>query len=208
MSILSDSAIEFARLAGSIVIEPFDPKCLGGNSYDVHLSPHFGTYAEPIGPMASLGEQNFWNADPAASYHAGFKHVVLDAKIEPVLHRFDIPDTGYLLMPNILYLGATSEYTEAHDHLPDLDGKSSGGRLGVSIHVTAGKGDVGFCGHWTLEITVVHPTVIYPGMPIGQLRYSTVKGEVRSRYGDKPGAKYANRSPLPQGSRMHRNFTP
>lgn len=213
MSILSDSAIDFARQAGSIVIEPYDPKCLGGNSYDVHLSQHLATYV-PLGEIKPVSE--YLNArvdyDPEFLKRGIYGHpyrftpTILDAKTEPTLHRFEIPADGYLLTPGILYLGSTLEYTETHDHLPDLDGKSSGGRLGVSIHVTAGKGDVGFCGHWTLEITVVHPIVLYPGMPIGQLRYSTVRGEVKSRYGNKPGAKYNNRSPLPQGSRMYKNF--
>lgn len=211
MSILSDNAIEFARQAKSIVIEPYDPACLGGNSYDVHLSKHLATYAAPIGPLARLADEDtagYYRSliDKKVYRHSAMAEVLLDAKDEMPLYRFEIPDDGYLLMPGILYLGSTLEYTETHDHLPDLDGKSSGGRLGVSIHVTAGQGDVGFCGHWTLEITVVHPIVLYPGMPIGQLRYSTVKGEVKSRYGSKPGAKYNNRSPLPQGSRMYRNF--
>ena len=50
----------------------------------------------------------------------------------------------------------TEEYTETHAHVPFLEGKSSTGRLGIDIHATAGKGDVGFCGNWTLEIGRAH----------------------------------------------------
>lgn len=191
--ILSDSAINFARLAGAIVIEPFELECLGGNSYDVHLSPHLATYAKPIA-HATVGQ------------HAAFEPVSLDAKTEAPIYRFEIPPDGYRLHPGVLYLASIVEYTETHDHVCYLDGKSSVGRLGVSVHITAGRGDVGFCNVWTLEITVVHPVRVYAGMPIGQLTYHEVKGDVVAKYGTKPGAKYAERSPLPQASRMHRNF--
>jgi dCTP deaminase len=193
--ILSDSAIDFARQAGRIVIEPYDPACLGGNSYDVHLSKHLATYALPLA-----------HAQPGQ--HAMFEPVYLDVKKEPTVYRFEIPEDGYLLRPGVLYLASTEEYTETLDHVPYLDGRSSVGRYGVSIHVTAGRGDVGFKGHWTMEITVVHPIKVYAGMPIGQLTFHSVLGDVQSRYDTKPGAKYAERDPLPQPSRMFKNFTP
>ncbi|MEJ7659088.1 MAG: hypothetical protein WKG07_05405 [Hymenobacter sp.] len=56
---------------------------------------------------------------------------------------FEMPAEGYVLQPNILYLGVTQEYTETHAHVPFLEGKSSVGRLGIDILATAGKGDVG-----------------------------------------------------------------
>lgn len=92
--------------------------------------------------------------------------------------------------------------------MPYLDGKSSVGRLGIFTHVTAGRGDVGFCGHWTLEICVVGaPVRVYPGMPIGQLTFHTIQGVVQRVYNTKAGAKYTDaRDPRPQASRMHKNF--
>ena len=74
--------------------------------------------------------------------------------------------------------GSTLEYTETRRFVPFLEGKSSVGRLGIDIHATAGKGDVGFCNHWTLEISVSQPVRVYAGMPIGQLIYFLVEGEV------------------------------
>lgn len=174
--ILSDQQIEQAIADGEIVIKPYNPKCLGSNSYDVHLGDTIGRYAN-----------------------------YLDAKRKPELLLNEIPDDGILLRPGVLYLAATLEYTESHKHVPFLDGKSSTGRLGIRIHATAGKGDVGFCNYWTLEIDVAEPVRVYAGMPIGQLFFHTC-GKVRTPYNKKESAKYNEVSPLPQASAMWRNF--
>ena len=79
------------------------------------------------------------------------------------------------------------------------------GRLGIDIHATAGKGDVGFCNHWTLEISCVHPVRIYAGMPIGQLIYFKVEGEIENYYNRKSNAKYTERTALPMESMMWKN---
>ncbi len=163
---------------GNIVIHPFDEKCLGPNSYDVHLGRHLAVY----------------DADE------------LDARRPMPVRYFEIPDEGYLLQPGRLYLGVTQEYTETHRHVPFLEGKSSAGRLGIFIHATAGKGDIGYCNTWTLEITVVHPVRIYAGMPIGQLIYFEVKGPIHSKYASRPGSKYTQRTDRPIPSMMWKNF--
>jgi dCTP deaminase len=110
-----------------------------------------------------------------------------------------------VIQPGQLYLGSTEEYTETHKHVPFLEGKSSTGRLGIDIHATAGKGDVGFCGYWTLEISCSKPVRIYAGMPIGQLIYYVVQGEVERMYGTKKNAKYADQEHLPKESMMWKN---
>ena len=89
--------------------------------------------------------------------------------------------------------------------MPFLEGKSSVGRLGIDIHATAGKGDVGFCNHWTLEISVSQPVRVYAGMPIGQLIYFKVEGEVEVDYASKTSAKYNHRTPKPVESMMWKN---
>ncbi|MEE9288105.1 MAG: dCTP deaminase, partial [Bacteroidota bacterium] len=106
--ILSDQKILDEIKKGTIVIDPFDPKNLGSNSYDVHLGKWLSMY----------------------------KHEVLDCKSHNPVEYIEIPDGGYVLMPYKLYLGVTSEYTETHKHVPFLEGKSSIGRLGVDIHAT------------------------------------------------------------------------
>ena len=85
------------------------------------------------------------------------------------------------------------------------EGKSSVGRLGIDIHATAGKGDVGFCNHWTLEISVSQSVRVYAGMPIGQLIYFMVEGDVEVDYSSKASAKYNQRSPKPVESMMWKN---
>ena len=176
--ILADSQILSEMKKGTIVIKPFAAKYLGSNSYDVHL----GTWL------------------------AMYKDEILDAKLHNKVHHFKIPKEGLILVPSKLYLGVTQEYTETHRHVPFLEGKSSIGRLGIDIHATAGKGDIGFCNTWTLEISVRQPVRIYAGMPIGQLIYFVVDGEVATPYNEKKTAKYNKRTVKPVESMMWRNF--
>jgi dCTP deaminase len=176
--ILSDEQILQEIREGNIVIRPFDRRCLGSNSYDVHLGPYLATYSRPE----------------------------LDVRRPNPIHRFRIPKEGFVLMPNQLYLGVTQEYTETLRHVPFLEGKSSVGRLGIDIHSTAGKGDVGYANYWTLEISAKVPVRIYSRMPIGQLIYFEVSGTVRHNYGQKSGAKYTRVTRYPVPSRMYLNF--
>ncbi len=68
-----------------------------------------------------------------------------------------IPETGFVLWPNTLYLGRTVELTKTHGFVPQIEGRSSIARLGIDIHKTAGWGDDGFENYWTLEIVATHP---------------------------------------------------
>lgn len=175
--ILSDTRILEEIEKGLIVIAPFDKKNLGTNSYDVHLSKYLARYID----------------------------IELDAKAHNEVHHWEIGEAGFVLQPGTLYLGTTREYTETHEHIPFLEGKSSTGRLGIDIHATAGKGDVGFCNYWTLELSVTHPVRVYHGMPIGQLIYFTVEGTINVPYNKKKGAKYTQPSPKPRESMMWKN---
>lgn len=175
--ILSDSEIRRAIETGKIVIEPLDWERLGSNSYDVRLSRFLAVYEAEV----------------------------LDARKHNTVRHFEIPPEGYVLQPRCTYLGSTLEYTETHAHVPFLEGKSSVGRLGIDIHATAGKGDVGFCNHWTLEISVAQPVRVYEGMPIAQLIYFEVKGEIETPYSAKKSAKYNERTPRPVESMMWKN---
>ena len=134
-------------------------------------------------------------------YLAVYNDTMLDAR----KHNFEISEEGYVLQPGTLYLGVTEEYTETHAHVPFLEGKSSTGRLGIDIHATAGKGDVGFCNAWTLEISCVQPVRVYAGMPIGQLIYFPAEGEVINKYNSKASAKYNGRTNKPVESMMWKN---
>src|SRR5579863_6782714 len=175
--ILADTRILEEIDKGTIKIVPYDRSCLGSNSYDVHLGKWLATYREHI----------------------------LDAKKHNEIEYFEIPEEGFVLYPHIFYLGVTQEYTETHAHVPFLEGKSSTGRLGIDIHATAGKGDVGFCNTWTLEISCAQPVRIYAGMPIGQLIYFVVEGDIEIMYNTKAGAKYNNPTTRPVESMMWKN---
>ena len=175
--ILTDSRILEEMAKGTIKIEPYTREDLGSNSYDVHLGKWLATYI---------------NAE-------------LDAKKHNKIDYFEIPEEGFVLQPQSFYLGVTEEYTETHAHVPFLEGKSSTGRLGIDIHATAGKGDVGFCGNWTLEISCKQPVRIYKGMPIGQLIYFPVEGEILVKYNQKKNAKYSGQPNMPVESMMWKN---
>jgi len=175
--ILSDKRILEEIEKGTIKLAPYDRECLSSNSYDVHLGKWLATYKEHI----------------------------LDSKKHNEIEYFEIPEEGFVLYPHIFYLGVTLEYTETHAHVPFLEGKSSTDRLGIDIHATAGKGDVGFCGHWTLEISVKQPVKVYKGMPVGQLIYFPVEGEIEVRYDQKKIAKYSGQPDKPIESMMWKN---
>jgi dCTP deaminase len=106
-----------------------------------------------------------------------YENPILDMKVENKTSRITIPKSGLVLEPNKLYLGRTVEYTKTHNYVPMLEGRSSIGRLGMFIHVTAGFGDVGFEGYWTLEIFVVQPLIIYPDIEICQIYYHAIEGD-------------------------------
>lgn len=175
--ILTDKQILESVANGEIVIEPWRPQNLGTNSYDVHLGKHLAMYNDRV----------------------------LDAKRHNKVHHIEIGDNGFVLQPGTLYLGVTEEYTETHNAVPFLEGKSSVGRLGIDIHATAGKGDVGFCNTWTLEISCVQPVRVYAGMPIGQLIYFKIDGDINNYYNKKSSAKYIERTIKPVESMMWKN---
>lgn len=106
-----------------------------------------------------------------------YRNHELDMKVPNDTEQLRIPPEGLLLQPGRLYLGRTVEYTETRNLVPMLEGRSSIGRLGLFVHVTAGFGDVGFCGYWTLEISCIQPVRIYPFIEICQIFYHTIEGE-------------------------------
>ena len=175
--ILTDTRILEEMEKGTIKVVPYDRADLGSNSYDVHLGSTMALYVDEV----------------------------LDAKKHNTIEYFEIPEEGIVLEPSKFYLGVTLEYTETHAHVPFLEGKSSTGRLGIDIHATAGKGDVGFCGNWTLEISCKQPVRVYKGMPIGQLIYFPVDGEIEVKYNQKSNAKYSGQPNKPIESMMWKN---
>jgi dCTP deaminase len=106
-----------------------------------------------------------------------YRSRTLDMKEPNPVDEITIPEDGMILEPEKLYLGRTVEYTETDNLVPMLEGRSSIGRLGLFVHVTAGFGDVGFKGYWTLEIFCVQPVRIYPDIEVCQVYFHSIEGE-------------------------------
>ena len=161
------------HMGKEIVIEPFDERRVNPNSYNLSLHRELLVYGEPV----------------------------LDMKKPNPVKRIVIPADGLRLEPGRLYLGRTNEFTRTETFVPMLEGRSSVGRLGLFIHVTAGFGDVGFAGYWTLEMFCTQPIVVYPDVEICQIYYHTIEGEY-DRYDT---GKYQNNTGI-QPSLLYREF--
>ncbi len=154
--ILSGEEIR-AQLGTNIVIDPFHETQLNPNSYNLTLHDEVMIYEE----------------------------VELDMRKANRVRRMEIPTEGLVIQPSQLYLGRTVERTETHNLVPMIEGRSSIGRLGLFVHVTAGFGDVGFRGFWTLEMFAVQPVRVYPGVPICQIFYHDIRGPITEYASDK-----------------------
>lgn len=170
--ILSGKKIK-EELNSNIFITPFNEKQLNPNSYNLRLFNELLVY-----------DNN-----------------VLDMKTPNTAHKIIIPEEGLLLETNKLYLGRTVEHTKTKSYVPMLEGRSSIGRLGLFIHVTAGFGDVGFDGYWTLEIFCVQPIKIYPNVEICQIYYHSIDGE----YDEYSSGKYQHNNEI-QPSLLYKDF--
>jgi dCTP deaminase len=161
------------NLGEKIVIDPFEPSQLNPNSYNLRLHDELRVY----------------------------DHRELDMRTENTSQELPIPEEGLLLEPHRLYLGRTVEYTSTDGFVPMLEGRSSVGRLGLFVHITAGFGDVGFRGFWTLEMFCVQPIRIYAGVEICQVFYHTIEGD----YDPYRSGKYQNNTGI-QHSLLFKDF--
>ena len=171
--ILSGKEIKKQIGTGAIQIEPYNESQLNPNSYNLSLFEELLTYDNDV----------------------------LDMKTPNPTTRLTIPEEGLLLEPNKLYLGRTNERTSTDKYVPMLEGRSSIGRLGLFIHVTAGFGDVGFNGFWTLEIFCVQPIRIYPNVELCQIFYHSIEGD----YDLYKSGKYQNNKGI-QPSLLYKDF--
>lgn len=174
--------------AGAIHIAPFTPTHVGANSYDVTLN----------------GKLLVYDLAPGEA---------LDMKRDNPTRTLVIPEEGLELKPGTLYIGCTNETATSKAFVPMFEGRSSIGRLGINTHITAGFGDLGWgylpdetgelvCQYptWTLEIEVVHPIRVYPGVRIGQVYFIRPEGTLSYYKG-----KYT-RQKDPQASQLYRDF--
>ena len=171
--ILSGKEIQTQVEKGRIRIEPFEETLLNPNSYNLRLHHELLVYTDAI----------------------------LDMKKPLNTETLILPAEGLVFQPGSLYLGRTFERTATDYYVPMLEGRSSIGRLGLFIHVTAGFGDIGFSGFWTLEIQCIQPVRIYPMIEICQIYYHTIEGDFVSY----KNGKYQNNIGI-QPSLMYKDF--
>ena len=171
--ILTGSAISDAVKAGQIIIDPFDSARIGPNSYDFQLGNRCRVY---------LNEE-------------------LDSAKENASKIFDIGPEGLLLNPSRIYLINTMERMGSTHFVPIFRGRSSVGRLGIFINITADIIDIGSISQWTLQLHAVAPVRVYPGMVIGQVTFWVPQGPI-----DLYSGKYSE-VPSPAASLSYRDFT-
>jgi dCTP deaminase len=158
--ILTGAAITDAVRKGDIVIRPFRKSAVGPNSYDFRLGKRCRVYQQRT----------------------------LDVSRENRTRLLRIPDSGLMLRPSTIYLVNTMETMGSTKFVPIIRGRSSVGRLGLFIDITADLIDLGSINQWTLQLHCVQPIRIYPGMLIGQVTFWKTFGR-RSLY----RGKYRNR---------------
>jgi dCTP deaminase len=152
--ILSGKKIQDELTHKNIGIEPFNEYLLNPNSYNYRL-----------------GDTLYEIVDD-----------VIDPKKKTKFKRIKLTDKGYVLQPNKLYLGSTLEKIGSSKYVTQLIGRSSMGRLGLFLQMTAPLGHVGCNHNWTLELKSVQPLRVYPYMKIGQVTFWVLDGEVTDTY--------------------------
>jgi dCTP deaminase len=174
--ILSDHGIKEAIKNKDISISPYNEAQLNAASYDLRLGHQVTVYQDWCLGLQSLSQKkNGSDLKPCWMF--------MDSKKEPQTHTFNIdPDEGFVLLPSISYLMHTEEVIHTDKYVPILDGKSSIGRLFIQVHATAGFGDPGFKGQFTLEVFARHPVIVYPGMRFCQIRFEQLDHEASELY--------------------------
>lgn len=184
--ILSDRDIKAAMAKGDITITPYDEKYLQPASVDLHLDKHFLVYDTQ-------------------------RHFVIDPKLpmDDMMNKVEIDENRpFILHPGEFALGLIYETTGVSDDMVGrLEGKSSVGRMGLLIHVTAGFLDPGNTLKMTLELhnTATMPIKLYYKMPIAQMAFEKLSSVCEKPYRDKAGSKYTGDT-MPKASQMWKNF--
>ena len=170
--ILTGSEIQTGVERGEIVIQPFHKKQVAPNAYDFRLGNRCCVYTAKTLDAAAMNETR----------------------------TFEIPVEGMVLEPPRIYLVNTEESIGSHRYVPIMRGRSSVGRLGIFINITADMIDLGSIGQWTLQLHAVQPVRVYPGMLIGQVTFWQTHGR-RSRFPVKDAEHVS-----PVGSLSHLDF--
>lgn len=149
--ILTGNEIKSEVKRGRIVIDPFTESSLNPNSYNYHIGSVIKV--APTEEILDPTQSSTWSVLP-------------------------IPSEGFVLQPSKLYLANTEEVIGSHHYVTSLIGRSSIGRLGLYLQISADLGHVGAIHQWTLELTVVQPIRVYSGMVIGQVSFWVTLGDI------------------------------
>ena len=201
--LLKDEIIE-GIYSNIIVMEPFNVSMVGPNSCDLHIGDTIITYNRNkvyMNPhcyrtMEYMREHNI-------ALPQEYKDSIIDLKnaLTYETTMIKIPESGYLLLPDQVYLINTKERFGSNKFVPIVTGRSSIGRLGISVHQEAGFGDLGYIGTWTLQLSVTYPTKIYPNLRLAQVYFITAFG-----HPDKENlykGKYLNSKETVQASKLY-----
>lgn len=184
--ILSDKDIKAAMERGDITVSPYNEKHLQPASIDLHLDKHFLVFDSHKNAVI----------DPKKPMDDMMKTVTIDE------------NTPFVLHPGEFALGLIEETTGvSNGFVGRLEGKSSVGRMGVLIHVTAGFLDPGNSLQMTLELhnTANLPILLYYKMPIAQIAFEQLSSECEKPYSAELGSKYVGDT-MPRASQMWKNF--
>lgn len=171
--ILTGKEIQKQVYKNRITISPFNINNINPNSYNVEIGDYLKVYEDEV----------------------------IDCKKELKTRIIHIGDEGVLLEPNKVYLGFTKETIGSEFYVPTITGRSSTGRLGLFVQITADLVDIGFMGNLTFQLHAVQPLRIYKGMKLGQICFWKPKGKIKLYNG-----KYQN-SKGPQESKVWKDFT-
>ena len=166
--ILTGSEIATQIAKGNIEIDPFDSTVVNPNSYNYRL----GSQIKEIDSQTPIDTRQPFEVDAR-----------------------DIAEEGIVLNPKRHYLAHTLERIGSSKFVPFLIGRSSMGRLGLFLQISADLGNLGVCHRWTLELMCVRPIRIYPGMRIGQVSFWVSAGDTEP-YGGQLGQFNEPKLPL------------
>lgn len=148
---------------GNINIGEINPSYAGPNSYDIEIGDTITTYRN----IAGVTPLDMADKDSMETY------------------TYDIPEEGVVIYPGQLYLVSSRYQVGSNMFIPIITGRSSVGRMGISVHQEAGFGDLGFYGKWTLQLSTIYPVRIYPFIRMAQIYFLTACGERDKLYSGK-----------------------
>jgi len=158
--ILTGNQIDYEVKTGNITITPYDAELLNPNSYNFRLGRKLLVYKTTD---------------------------VIDTRFTSPTTTIILDDNGFILEPDKFYLGHTLEKMGSPMYVPLLGGRSSTGRLGLFVHITAPLGDIGYMGQWTLQFRATVPVKIYPEQKIGQMVFVKSFGKIEEYTGKYQG---------------------